>query len=61
MRVIHNSKFRIHNYDYYFNSEFRIIIQNSEFRIHNYDYRYSTRVKAQIKKFNVQCSKFKGK
>ena len=39
------------------------LIQNSKFRIQNYDYRYSTRVKAQIKKFNVQSSKeneFKG-
>ena len=50
--IIQNSQFKIHN---------------SKFTIHNYDYHCwkniqleKSRVKAQIKKFNVQISKFKG-
>ena len=54
MRVIHNSKFRIHNYDYYFNSEFRIMIT---------DIVQGLKHKSKSSMFNVQSSKeneFKG-
>ena len=62
MRVIHNSKFRIHNYDYYFNSEF--IIHNSKFiimitivgKIFNWK-NQGLKHKSKSSMFNVQSSK----
>ena len=59
--LIQNSEFRIHNYDYYFNSEFRI--QNSEFRIMITDIVQGLKHKSKSSMFNVQSSKeneFKG-
>ena len=55
MRVIHNSKFRIHNYDYYFNSEF-IIMTTIVGKIFNWKIQ-RLKHKSKSSKFNVQSSK----
>ena len=52
--IIHNSQFKIHNYDYCHNSQFIIIRTKFSSVRHNYDYRCS-----ESSKLKVQCSKDK--